>query len=185
MDGYFNDYLDQCVSCINVIARQGFKYIEINSTYTTAPAYLGRTPGYYKVFAADKNYKDCNVRLTKHMKRKSTLALKEFAKEHCIASVAIDKPSSRYWLQSEKTYSTKLDNWDKSIISRFEDRVMDTVEGKVIARSVDYHLSPWPQSSLSYGKVYDCGDIGVVQVDPMYGKSILKATLKPKNKDIL
>ncbi|GEM_PF-6590219 len=169
--GYFNKWIDSC-GCGNFIVGSNFDFMEFEISKARVSDELPEN-GLWRISKISRESGMCNSEYEKWLDRKrGSSGYDEFSDKHCIKAEKITSPISRYFYRVERE-NRKVSEYYGSTITRIEAFVTDSENEEVVVRKVDYLLNPFPESSLSYGKVYSCFH---VLGEPGFKKEIMPDT---------
>ena len=181
VEGYYNDYWEDCAGCYDEIITNKYQFVEINKRKVShgGVTFLGKDMGYWRIYRAEASDLACHSKLNQRLSLKKYRDYTEFyAAGNCIAAKKVYKLKSRYGYFSNTTVQT-VNKTHGSTIDRFQTEIREMATGNIIGKRIDYSLNPWPKSALDYGRTVHCSTIGSFDMES-YSSSIKRAMLKPR-----
>ena len=141
-DGF---YYESCTdNCWHDMMASGFSFIEMNNQ-KDRHRYLPEK-GFWHIYISNDNDPNCNKKMTDNY---NSDGLKS---NQCFAVSKIKKPTARY-AHVMDTNIIELDNYNKSIITRYIYQIKDRKNNEVLAETITYRLDANSKIPLSGGLI--------------------------------
>ena len=153
-EGYFDTTQESC-GCYIEIVDQGFKFLEVEVKKVYSSDQI-LEPGFWRIERVERESGKCNTKFDKRLNRfNGSGSYDSFLERYCIYTEKIETPKSQYRFEKSVEQKT-VSEFYGSTIDRIELMLIENHTDRKVVSKVMYLLNPWPNSALSYGKVYRC-----------------------------